>query len=262
MSTELSIPEKMNLIVNDVLTNDKLEGFQKAYVVSESIVKLRELLTPEYMKPIMALMNTRLGFKTDKPNTSPYSIDQVKECLIEAVFLGLQPYGNEFNIIAGNCYPTKEGMGALLSRIKGLNYKIVPELPRMNSESAAVKMLVTWTFNGVENKEAIEIPIKVNRMMGTDAVIGKATRKARAWLYGVVTGQEVVDGDVMDADFRDITPKKRSVQETQDEQHKEELRYYLQEAKNINDLSPLEEACKESGLDLEFNARKTELQNG
>ena len=36
--------------------------------------------------------------------------------------------------------------------------------------------------------------------MGADAIVGKATRKAYAWLYEEVTGNQVSDGDVMDAD--------------------------------------------------------------
>jgi hypothetical protein len=35
--------------------------------------------------------------------------------------------------------------------------------------------------------------------MGADAIIGKASRKARAWLYATVTGMEVGDGDADDA---------------------------------------------------------------
>lgn len=38
--------------------------------------------------------------------------------------------------------------------------------------------------------------------MGTDAVIGKATRKARAWLFSKLTGMEVGEGDVQDIDHK------------------------------------------------------------
>lgn len=255
MENGLSIPEKMNLIVNEVVSQESLKGFEKAYVVADSIGKLKSLLTSEYMKPIMELQNTRLGFKTDRPsrnNPTVYSEKEVKECLIEAVFLGLQPYGNEFNIIAGNCYPTKEGMGALLSKVNGLKYSIVPNLPRMNDTSAAVLMIITWSVNGVSNTQELEIPIKVNKMMGTDAVIGKATRKARAWLYGTVTGQEVVDGDVTDSDFK-IVQTKKSIQETQTDQAKEEMIVYLDEAKTKEDLDILYTSCEELGLTEEFN---------
>ena len=200
---ELSIPQKMNVIVGNVLKHETITGFEKAYLVASAIDELSNLLTPVYMKPIMALQNRRLGFKCDKV----YSEREVKECLIEAVFLGLQPYGNEFNIIAGNCYPTKEGMGALLKKIRGLKYSITPKLPRVSDKSAAVVMVIVWEFKGITQTEELDIPIKVNSFMGTDAIIGKATRKARAWLYGTVTGTEIVDGDVTDADFTVIKTK-------------------------------------------------------
>lgn len=36
--------------------------------------------------------------------------------------------------------------------------------------------------------------------MGTDAVIGKATRKARCWLFNTINGTEITDGDATDTD--------------------------------------------------------------
>lgn len=203
--SEVSIPEQMNLIVNEVVGQDTIDGFKKAYLVAESIGKLSQLLNAEYMKPIMNLQGKRLGFKTDKN----YSEAIVKDCLIEAVFMGLQPCGNEFNIIAGNCYPTKEGMGALLLKISGLKYTIVPDLPRVKEKSAAIIMKIKWSIDGsVFQTQDLDIPIRVNSMMGTDAIIGKATRKARAWLYGEITGSEIGDGDVTDVDFKIVGSKK------------------------------------------------------
>jgi hypothetical protein len=62
----------------------------------------------------MALQGSNLGFKTDKDKTGGYSEAEVKTCLIDAVLLGLQPTGNEFNIIASQMYPTGVGFGALI----------------------------------------------------------------------------------------------------------------------------------------------------
>ena len=38
--------------------------------------------------------------------------------------IGLEPYGNQLNIIAGNMYVTKEGYKHLLAKVKGLTYSI------------------------------------------------------------------------------------------------------------------------------------------
>lgn len=202
------IATKLNHSVAKVIGSEAMTGFEKAYLIANAAGELKRMLTPEYMRPIMDLQGNRLGFKTDKDlaqggGKGPgYPEDTVKNCLIEAVLTGVQPFGNQFNIIAGNCYITKEGFGYLLSHYKGLYYEITPELPRINADksSAAIVMNVEWTLNGVQKSKKIEIPVKMNSFMGTDAVIGKATRKARAWLYNTITGSEVADGDIQDAD--------------------------------------------------------------
>ena len=192
------VAQKLNNSIMSVIGQDKVVGFEKAYLVSNAIAELKQLLTPEYMKPIMELQGNKLGFKSDKV----YGEDIVKNCLIEAVLFGLQPTGNQFNIIAGNMYATKEGCGYLLSKIPGLTYDIVPDLPRTKDSSAAIVMTIEWTLSGATKIKKIDIPIKVNNFMGTDAIIGKATRKARKWLYDTVTGTEIPEGDISDLDSR------------------------------------------------------------
>lgn len=207
MSDKLTvIGSQLNQAVGQVLGNDKMQGFEKAYMIAEAVGKLKELLTPEYMKPIMYLQNTKLGFRTDKSEGYPEHV--VRDCLIEAVLYGVQPFGNQFNIIAGNSYITKEGYGHLLLNYSGLDYKIVPHLPRIKDTSAAVVMRIEWKINGGDwQKEEIDFAIRVNKMMGADAVIGKATRKARKWLYDKLTGVESPDGDVTDIVHTDVTDK-------------------------------------------------------
>lgn len=203
-NTELVVKELDSQVLS-VIGNDAIQGFQKAFLVAEATGKLKNLLSAEYMAPIMNLQGNRLGFKTDKDRNGGYSSEEVKNCLIEAVLTGVQPVGNQFNIIAGNTYITKEGFGYLLSKMQGLWYQIIPDLPRVNqtNTSAAITMKISWSLNGGVRQDAnIEIPIKVNSMMGTDAIIGKATRKARAWLYNSITGCEVSDGDVSELDSK------------------------------------------------------------
>lgn len=203
------IAKELNNSVTSVLSAEKMLGFEKAYLISTAVEKLQLLLSDEYMKPIMSLQGNRLGFKTDKDTSGGYPLPMVKQCLIEAVLMGVQPFGNQFNIISGNCYLTKEGFGYLLANYKGLSYKIVPELPRIspNATSAAIKMNISWSIEGQSFKETLDIPVKVNAHMGTDAVIGKANRKARAWLYNTITGSEIADGDVVDTDSKVIGSK-------------------------------------------------------
>lgn len=206
MIPQNAVAEKLNHAVAAVLGAEGFSGFQKAYLIASAAGELKKLLTPEYMKPIMDLQGNKLGFKTDKDVAQGggkglgYPEDVVKNCLIEAVLTGVQPFGNQFNIIAGNCYITKEGFGYLLRNYAGLSYEIIPALPRINGDktSAAIAMKIKWTLNGVEKERDLEIPVKMNSFMGTDAVIGKATRKARAWLYNTITGSEIPEGDAVD----------------------------------------------------------------
>lgn len=194
------VTKKLDQSVLSVIGSKTLLGFEKANKVAQAVSDLKTLLTNEYMAPIMNLQGNKLGFRTDKDKNGGYTVDVVKNCLIEAVLMGLQPTGNQFNIIAGNMYPTKEGCGYLLNNFKGLSYKIVCGLPKVNQDktSAAVDVNITWKLNGEEKTEVVPIPIKIDQYASVDSIIGKATRKGRAWLLSVVSGVEVTDGEVED----------------------------------------------------------------
>lgn len=202
-----AVAQKLNETVISVISADGMQGFEKAFLIAQATADLKLALTPEYMKPIMQLQGNRLGFKTDKDEDGGYPEHVVKNCLIEAVLTGVQPFGNQFNIIAGNCYITKEGFGYLLSNFKGLDFEIIPSLPRINNErtSAAVVMKIEWTLNGEKKTRDIDFAIRMNKFMGADAVIGKATRKARAWLFWTITGIEVGEGDATDIDSKVVS---------------------------------------------------------
>jgi hypothetical protein len=211
MSQELSkqqneVAKQLDFAVLQVIGQDNIIGFQKAFQVAEATRVLKEVLNEEYMKPIMLLQGSKLGFKTDKDTSGGYHVSIVKQCLIEAVLTGVQPSMNHFNIISSNCYITKEGFGYLLSKLQGLTYEIVPFIPKVEGNQAVIVMKITWSMNGgpTEVREN-EFVIKVNNFMGADAIIGKATRKARAWLYNTITGVEVNDGDYSDADIPKAT---------------------------------------------------------
>jgi len=201
------IAQKLDNNVLSVIGSDKIQGFEKSYLVANAISSLSSLLTPEYMKPIMALQGNRLGFKTDKDKTGGYPEATVKNCLIEAVLLGLQPTGNQFNIIAGNMYPTKEGCGYLLNNFKGLNYDLVCSLPKINQDktSAAIEVTISWSINGDVKERTIPIPLKMDMYTSVDALIGKATRKGRAWLLSRISGMEITDGDIQDIEYTDLS---------------------------------------------------------
>lgn len=216
---ELSISQKIDGIVLSVIGDRGLVGFEKAHRVSTAIVQLETILDAEYMKPIMYLQGTTLGFKTDKDLVkSPqggyvkgpgYPIEVVKRCMIEAVLKGYQPTNNEFNIIGGNMYPTKNGLERQANEYPGLKYSIILRITAFDKTkgSAEVDAHIKWSINGEDRSEVVPIPLKIDAYTSVDAVQGKAKRKALAWMLSNVTGETVVDGDVEDIGFKDVTPK-------------------------------------------------------
>ena len=183
-------------------------AFRKTFALAEAMGQLRGLLNPEVMKPFMNLQGTSLGFKTDRDSKDGYPLEVVRDCVIEATINGVSTVGNEFNIIAGRCYITKEGFGHKLNDFEGLSFTITPSVPGMKGGGAVVDMQIEWTLNGVAKEKVLSIPVKVNNGMGADAIIGKATRKARAWLWTAITGQELGEADA--SEEINITPKRKA----------------------------------------------------
>jgi hypothetical protein len=64
------------------------------------------------------------GFKTDQDawdgSGSTYKPDVLVPCFCEALMNQLRPIGNEFNVIDGSMYVTKEGWAGLLARLPGV----------------------------------------------------------------------------------------------------------------------------------------------
>lgn len=255
---QLMIPDiavNLDVTVLAVMGENAITGFQRAYMLASATEQLREMLTPEYMAPIMKLQGSRLGFRTDKDKSDGYSMEQVKDCLIDAVLQGVQPSGNMFNIIAGNMYITKEGYHHLLSKVPNLRYQISFELPRIKETSSAICAIIKWSFGGNERTEKLDIPIRVNTGMGTDAIIGKATRKARHWLYSTITGQDTGDGDVQDTEAIVVssTPAKSA------EQHElDRVKLLLEKCKTADEVQKLQLACPEMDVKL-FTDRIAEI---
>lgn len=184
-----------------------VSGMKKAVMAANFVSQMRAALTPEIMGPIMALQGNGIGFRTDKDSAGGYPVEVVKGCLIEAAAMGLGAVGNQFNIISGRTYVTKEGAGQLLKNL-GVRHSETCLAPEIASNQAKSKVVVEWKDAGGEHKETLEFLVRVNSGMGADAANGKATRKARMWLYGRITGMELADGDIDDAAPIDVTPKR------------------------------------------------------
>ena len=185
-------------------------AFDRAFRLANGVNQLRKMLTPALMAPVMNLQCTALGFRTDKDRDGGYPENVVKECLIEAVLRGVMPTSNEFNIIAGRTYITKEGFARLVREFPGMsNLRLTIGVPKTRDGGALVTCQASWKLDGKEDSIEREFAVKLNAGMGADGAVGKATRKTLAAVYGVLTGSEhsVSDGDANDNDAIPTTGK-------------------------------------------------------
>lgn len=202
------------------------EGFARTFALSAAIGDLLNAMDDTgLMDTVMPLQNLSLGFRTDNPKG--YDVDTVKTALLEATIIGLQPVGNQFNIIAAKQYTTKEGFTYLLRKLPGLAKLRIVCHPAVISQSSTagtnrngeqyqkiereglVKVDVSCEFKGEPVSEVLEFSIRVNNGMTQDALMGKAERKAKCWLYNYLTGSNLSDADATEAvqEMRDVTTR-------------------------------------------------------
>lgn len=190
-------------------------SFEAEIAVAQTMADMRALLTPEVMAPIMALMNSDIGFRTDRdPKVTPkdkegnpmqpYSMEVVRDCVIEAKLRGFHIVGNEMNIIAARFYGCKNGFRRKVTTGKGVtDFRDTYDVPRLvGDKGAIVKCKATWRKDGTEQSLEREFPIRVNAGMGADAILGKCQRKLLAAVHdrlmGIVTPEGEANEEVID----------------------------------------------------------------
>jgi hypothetical protein len=188
---------------------------EKATLMARGLNRLRDCITPAMMNEVMQLMNSPLGFMTDKgtprardKDRDPYPVAVVKECLIEALLHGLHIAGNEWNILAGRCYVTLNGWKRKFETLPGItDVNESPGMPRVADGQTAVRVALSWKLDGVLNmlrdqkgEPGRVFPIIVTGYSSADQTIGKARRKAYKAAYEKATGSVCTaeEGDVSD----------------------------------------------------------------
>lgn len=254
---------QLNTAVSSVLNQTHLVGFERAYATATSIETLKRLLTPEYMAPIMKLQGNRLGFKSDKDKAGGYPEDVVQNCLIEAVLMGVQPYGNQFNIIAGNTYLTKEGCGHILSNFPGLWYQVIimTQKPQPDGKTSVLDAEIKWRINGGETTTTtLPISVKQDSYTTVDALKGKATRKARAWLIETLTGIEVAEGDVQEISH-EVIKSTINPQQIAEDKGRARVIEHIEKSTSLEALQRCQSQIKPDDVDLNvmYDDKKREL---
>lgn len=220
--------EQFSLVMQEAQGLDIVNNVAAAFDTAIVINRLTEVLTDEVINAVFRpLMNKKIGFKTDKdPNKKdkrtnsypePYSNDVIRTCLIDAAANGLLPTGNQFNIISGTMYPTKEGYTSLLAKLKhtiGLVYSFEYD-PETTVKSAdpnyvAIPCRVSYKTNREDLKGWFKYVAMVKsngETSNTDQLRGKAERKCKRAFFEFLTGLDLGDGDAtetVDADYQEV----------------------------------------------------------
>ena len=187
--------------IDQISTADLLHagarGIRQELMIAEAMEEMRQLLTEDILKSVMALQNSPVGFLTDKDSGYPQAV--VRDVLIEATIRGFRMVNNEINIIAGRLYVTKEGLERKLAEYPGLSdLKFREGVPHTKHDGALVEYHATWRLGNIpdeihcEEKDGSDtrIAVRVNKGMGVDAILGKARRKMLARIYSRLTGSE------------------------------------------------------------------------
>lgn len=188
-----------------------VNNFGAAFAAVEVVSMLREALSDEVMdKVFMPLANTKIGFLTDhtgkprgnKPALAPYSRDIVRDCLIDAVSLGLQPIGNQFNIIAERMYPTKEGYTHLLKNlitdaVYSIGFPTKKDTSAGNTEYVVIPAHAKYVIirTGEEKELKMSIYLRQDAFSSVDQLRGKAERRIKKQIFENVTGMDFGDAD-------------------------------------------------------------------
>lgn len=214
----IDVKEKFELVCKSAKSLQIANNFGTAFEAVQIVLTLREILTDDVMKKVfMPLMNTKVGFLTDrsgKPDKhgnvkEPYSVAVVRDVIIDAVTIGLLPTGNQFNIIAERMYPTKEGYTALLKKI-GVKYILDVSYDKgTNANFAEIPVKISYEHDGEKNSFTPIATVKKDSYSSHDQLRGKAERNAKKKLYEYITGCDFGDADetsgIADIPFVDVT---------------------------------------------------------
>lgn len=203
---------------------------------------LREILTDDIMKEVfMPLMNTKIGFLTDKTGRpdrngvikKPYDISIVRDAIIDGICFGLLPTGNQINIISERMYPTKEGYTALLKKA-GIKYHLSVGIDRnLSPYYAEIPVKIDYEYKDEKHSFPIAATVKKDTYSSHDQLRGKAERRAKKQLYEYITGCDlgdadeysstVTDAEIVKKDEKTVAQKKTTLRIKKAGQHKIEL---------------------------------------
>lgn len=201
-------------------------GMTKSFHVASLIKNYQVAMDqPGVMDVFMGFQNNPLGFRTDSKKGSEYPPSIVRDCIIQAMMMGVTPIGNQFNIIAARAYLTKEGCQHKLDKMMEAGkldsyYLDSQEFLGFDksTQTAKIRTVVSWSSGGKKHSHDIivcpKFDFKRDYKTGKptdevssslDQLYGKAKRKALAWLIERVSGEHISEGDATEEDYIDTT---------------------------------------------------------
>jgi hypothetical protein len=188
------------------LADHSLNEWERALVQAKALAALERLLTPELVRDLTKLQNTAYGFRTDQA----YPAEVVRRCLIQAWLAGAKIHGNQFNIIAGNCYLTKEFYRAAILGTEGVsNLKLTIGAPQRYGDRAMVcEAKAEWSYCGklqvlkFLKTDELDARIVVNAhgINGPDAIRGRVESKVYQRVFSVLRGMNDDADEVIEAE--------------------------------------------------------------
>lgn len=192
---------------------EKIDHMGRAFRLADGVQKFRALVASA-MPLIKPLQGSALGFLTDRDKQGGYGPDVVAECATEALMRGLTLHGNQWNIIGGRCYITKEGMRVIVGNLPGLtDLNLSPSIPQFTGIGAVLDFRATWKLDGKPQELTRKVVVKAQAGQ-VDLAIGKATRKMLAAVYEKVTGSSISDGEIEEPTGQ-LPPRKVDAAESQ-----------------------------------------------
>ena len=212
-NTLLAVRDRFESVCKSAKSLQIANNFGTAFEAVTIVSTLRSILTDEVMKTVfMPLMNTKVGFLTDrtgKDGKALYSIEIVRDALIDGITIGLLPTGNQINIIAERMYPTKEGYTYLLNKIEVKCIFDISYDKGANPNFAVIPVKINYEHGGVKNSFTTDCTVKKNSYSSHDQLRGKAERRAKKVLYEYITGCDFGDADegsgIADVSYVDVT---------------------------------------------------------
>jgi len=206
------------------------------------------------------LMNTQSGFLTDADGKKKplYSVETVRNVLIDGIIAGFQPIKNEINIIAGRLYITKEGFANKLNRL-GIPHQVyITPTADITPDLASFNCKINYEINN--KKETIILPVYIRKTQyaGYDQLRGKAEARALRELHKRVTGLDLGDSsenEIHDTQYNDVTHEQQAQQTIVTDPQQEIY------TKEIEDIFAIEDKKVRFEKFKDFHTNKRKLLN-